>query len=204
MPLCTGGDLKRLMENYPEALNASFIWHINLNIFEALLFLQYGITRTQTSPVDGWKPVFHGDLHAGNVLMQPFGQTSFGNFPSIVLSDFGEARQFPGYSQLRTGMEREKYTAHQYGDVLDVGRLTEEILELTHDSGHRLDDAAEIALLDWIGDLEVDVVAAHMQKMAVIAWHQRDHQYEHLPTSVLRYLCQDVVSDAELEDVFLS
>lgn len=77
----------------------AFVWHVGFQLAEALLFLFFGITDFKDGKaVPHWPLICNRDVHSGNVFLQPRSKgicnDGLGNFPDIVLADFGEAKNF--------------------------------------------------------------------------------------------------------------
>lgn len=90
-PFYPGGDLYHFTRAFPQAITVSFVWHVVYQLTEAVLFLFFGTTdvRKPKQPEE-WPYMFHGDFHDGNVLLrQADPQSGFGNYPDVILSDFG-------------------------------------------------------------------------------------------------------------------
>ncbi|KAK8094796.1 kinase-like domain-containing protein [Apiospora hydei] len=96
-----GGTLEQLIEKYRELgdeVPEHFIWHVAVELGEALKYLQRG-DQSLGRPPRRWPRIYHRDLVPNNVFVNyaPVGQ-SRGNrgtvknaFPEIVLGDFGLA-----------------------------------------------------------------------------------------------------------------
>ncbi|KAA8621643.1 hypothetical protein PtrSN002B_011411 [Pyrenophora tritici-repentis] len=75
----------------PELLPEGLIWRIASSLVTACQILHYGQASQgevqHTTP--GWKPIKHNDIKINNIFMKPAVQE--GEFPTFVLSDFGES-----------------------------------------------------------------------------------------------------------------
>ncbi|KAK8039516.1 hypothetical protein PG993_007927 [Apiospora rasikravindrae] len=105
----SGGNLEQLIDKYRgrgDQVPEHFIWHVAVELGEALKYLQRGETRngTVTRPWPGplgrvWPRIYHRDLVANNVFINyvAIGHsrgvrgTDKNAFPEIVLGDFGLA-----------------------------------------------------------------------------------------------------------------
>lgn len=86
---CRGGDLHRCIptKNY---VSEDFIWHIFIQLADALAFLHYGISRRDPYPPSGWQRVIHRDIKPENIfLRRPIEHKH--QVPDVVLGDFGLA-----------------------------------------------------------------------------------------------------------------
>lgn len=89
---CAAGDLSDLIKayhtNHGLDIPESFIWHVYIQLAEALAFIHTGYDRTdQRRP--GWRPVVHRDVKPQNIFLRR--PTSSHQYPDIVLADFGLA-----------------------------------------------------------------------------------------------------------------
>lgn len=95
----SGNDLENLAENYYaryQRIPEGFLWHVLLELSEALAFIHHGFDgHSNPPPPSSWKRVLHRDIKPTNVLLRrpsinPHTQRE-GIYPSIVLADFGLA-----------------------------------------------------------------------------------------------------------------
>ncbi|KAL8716824.1 MAG: hypothetical protein Q9225_005886 [Loekoesia sp. 1 TL-2023] len=105
---CDGGDLTSFVEKYHYGLQShyipeSFIWHVFLQLSEALAYIHHGYDRSASS-VSGrqtlpsqWLPVIHRDIKPANILLQRArshpDHPGPEPYPRLVLADFGLALQ---------------------------------------------------------------------------------------------------------------
>lgn len=91
-----GGDLEQLSFQYyrhgarfPE----SFLWHIYLQLCEAVAFIHHGYDhRRRDKQPEKWQKIIHRDLKPANIFLRlPLNYPGKGLYPSIVLGDFGMA-----------------------------------------------------------------------------------------------------------------
>ncbi|KAL8685838.1 MAG: hypothetical protein Q9218_007514 [Villophora microphyllina] len=148
---CNGGDLSSLIFNFNSRYNLdtreseysripeSFIWHVFLQIAEAVAYIHQGYDYRHPDkelPKD-WLSVIHRDIKPHNILLQraPDGDLDHPGperYPRIILADFGTA--------LRAGKPGEEPTSDEYcgtkayqppetpdhsqiGDVYSVGAI---------------------------------------------------------------------------------
>ena len=93
---CDQGDLYKLVGRYMEArrlIPESFIWHIFLQLSEALAYIHYGyhhkIGTTIQHHKGSWPEIIHADMKPDNVFLRS--SRWKGGYPDIVLGDFGSA-----------------------------------------------------------------------------------------------------------------
>ncbi|EMC97478.1 hypothetical protein BAUCODRAFT_453410 [Baudoinia panamericana UAMH 10762] len=100
-PWASGGDLSNLTLHYPHAITTPAIWHICLQVTNALMYLYFGIATDTFAlpgslrPQKGWPGIAHQDLHLGNILVKPARHVH--GF-DIVITDFGNAMFFEPHS----------------------------------------------------------------------------------------------------------
>jgi serine/threonine protein kinase len=93
LPYFPGGSLKSYVKD--RYFPVSFLWHIGLQLAEAVTFLHFGTTDTKDSkmtPVQGWPTVYHADIFAGNMLLRSAPEDATIPYPEMVLADFGRAK----------------------------------------------------------------------------------------------------------------
>ncbi|KAL8863920.1 MAG: hypothetical protein Q9174_007513, partial [Haloplaca sp. 1 TL-2023] len=102
LEFCSGGDLSDLMYNFfdrnlpiPEA----FIWHVFLQLAQALLYIHHGIDYRFPGqpPRNGYLSVIHRDIKLANIFLDRAPETPDHAgpelYPRVVLADFGLALQ---------------------------------------------------------------------------------------------------------------
>ena len=100
-----GGDLYQLIGRYYDQwqdIPETFLWHVYLQMSEAVAFLHYGYDRRQLHPPPAdWTAVIHGDIKDKNIFLGPPDPSSnhplAREYPSLVLGDFGMADLAPSY-----------------------------------------------------------------------------------------------------------
>ena len=98
---------------------------------EAVSLLHCGITDCTKGTRDpSLRPVFHADIWDRNVLVRPERKSSscsYGNFPDLVLADFGRADDLPedAGEEYKAGYERT-----QVADLAAIGDMLTDLIEL--------------------------------------------------------------------------
>jgi len=91
---CSGGDLSRYESGKTKE---QFLWHVFLQMAEALAYLHYGYKQNAPEKnrlPNNWQPVIHRDLKPDNMFLgNPC--TSDNPYPDVVLGDFGFATLKP-------------------------------------------------------------------------------------------------------------
>ena len=130
---CDGGDLDNYVKNQiREEKDAEvLIWHVIARVTRITTYLQTGWVGRHTKATKdglkqdydesivvqpGWKPIFHGDLHPGNILLDfarcgTDGPANQPLLPRVLLGDFG-------------------YACYDAPDALDLANLLEELYKL--------------------------------------------------------------------------
>lgn len=67
------------------------IWHVFIQMAEALAYLHHGYTASLFFPPPHWQPIIHRDIKPGNIFLRPSSNPSDSPFPDIILGDFGLA-----------------------------------------------------------------------------------------------------------------
>jgi serine/threonine protein kinase len=90
---CELGDLWHLAEKYKNAGKTppeGFIWHVLLQLSEALAFLHFGHGSINAGHKE-WTPVFHRDIKPDNVFLKADPAGNVDEYPNVKLGDFGVA-----------------------------------------------------------------------------------------------------------------
>ena len=129
---CKGGDLSRWIPK-STLLPEDFIWHVFIQLADALAFLHYGISRRHPdSRPSGWRRIVHRDLKPANVFLRRR-IASPNSKPDVVLGDFGlattEESSYGCGTDQWVGPER---AITKQGDVWGLGSI---IHALAHGEG---------------------------------------------------------------------
>lgn len=123
LPFCSGGSLGSLMDKHAGRLSISFVWHVGLQLAEAVSLLLYRIEDCEMlrRSAGDLPSALHGDIWDGNTLVRPSNASNpgFKDFPNLVLADFGRAQE------LRNGdpkSVRRNHAYYQLRDIESVGR----------------------------------------------------------------------------------
>ena len=102
LEFCSGGDLSEMMYNYFDhnvAIPEAFIWHVFLQLAQALLYIHHGIDYRFPGqpPRKGFLSVIHRDIKPANIFLDRaiYNPDHPGPelYPRVVLADFGLALQ---------------------------------------------------------------------------------------------------------------
>lgn len=167
----------------------AFGWHLVLQLTEALLALHFGDKDGQQS--NSWPMYSHNDIHQHNMLFRN-ALGDFGNYPDVVLIDFGRVQKLGGltdraafFETQHTNMKRVVSSVADYGfgSVQALQDLSGEIRDLDIQKG--VDDNR--ILKQWMRELRTRAI------------RERDRLYEPLhPDIVKHFEVQKTMSDVEL------
>ena len=194
LPFITGGYLRAFVKQHKTELSLGLQWHFGLGIAKALAYLHHGVTDlSNLRAVEQWLLVYQGDLHTGNLLLAAPDHDSCGNYPDIVLTDFGSARAFSRTGTLTMAVARRQLfdfrcfggilagllVASKFGKVCarhihsDPYADCEECLRISKLYG-KLDDLTCDERLFWIGHRDfrslVEVKTGTQRRGACIFW----------------------------------
>ncbi|GAB1726782.1 hypothetical protein NU195Hw_g6386t1 [Hortaea werneckii] len=123
-PFCSGGNLMTFCTRHNAPL--AFVWHVGLQVAEAVAFLHFGVDEGDAfNGQTGWPVLCHADLYPGNIFLRLAsreGPETFGNYPNVVLGDFGCAGSLNGPDSGRsdTVISDRKQDMSNIGNMLDV------------------------------------------------------------------------------------
>lgn len=124
---CQGGDLSKFIPREgARGVSEAFMWHVFIQLADALAFLHYGWNRfaKDHKPPRQWKRIVHADIKPENVFLRRK-LTADNPVPDIVLGDFGLATldevSYGGGTYLWIGPEIPKMT--KQNDVWAVGSI---------------------------------------------------------------------------------
>ncbi|KAI6906126.1 hypothetical protein KC318_g5259 [Hortaea werneckii] len=206
-PFCSGGNLMTFCTRHTAPL--AFIWHVGLQVAKAMAFLHFGVDEGDAfNGQTGWPVLCHADLYPGNILLHLAsceGPETLGNYPNVVLGDFGCA----GSLNCTDNGRRDTVISDRKQDIINIGHL----LDVLFKTCMQYDDALAqfIALFkgyDNFGVADCFFGKALLSDFAQTADRRRRGTYEDLPPAVVEELSQ-VKLLAELnatipEDVIMS
>ncbi|TKA23402.1 hypothetical protein B0A50_07278 [Salinomyces thailandicus] len=196
-PYISGGDLHGFSERCPNGVTESFMYHVACQGAEALAFLLSGATQANNmTPMQSWSCVSHGDIHPGNWFLRLAG--TFGNFPDVVLADFGRAE---------FGMSEERAISRSMRDADDVAEcillVTKRAATLDRATCERLRDLWKpVRAVDQAHAVNRMGLLAAYKKVMTSADRVRRSRYQALPEGLLALLRLNKVSESELDDAF--
>ncbi|MCJ1307039.1 G2-specific serine/threonine protein kinase [Agyrium rufum] len=165
---CSGGDLWGVLDKYMLhkcALPEAFIWHVFLQLSEAVAYLHSGYDPLTQKTDPDWLPVLHRDIKPENIFLQ---QESHG-YPRVILGDFGLVG-FPADPdhETRFVLGPREYRGPEMTDVTaasDVWAIGAVIHTMIHD---------DYPIIDALSDVPESV------------WRARPESRRHFP-AVLKY-----------------
>lgn len=196
-PFCSGGNLMTFCTRHTAPL--AFIWHVGLQVAKAMAFLHFGVDEGDAfNGQTGWPVLCHADLYPGNILLHLAsceGPETLGNYPNVVLGDFGCA----GSLNCTDNGRRDTVISDRKQDIINIGHL----LDVLFKTCMQYDDALArfIALFkgyDNFGVADCFSGKALLSDFAQTADRRRRGTYEDLPSAVIEELSQVKVSN----DVF--
>ncbi|KAI7216579.1 hypothetical protein KC333_g4736 [Hortaea werneckii] len=188
-PFCSGGNLMNFCTRHTAPL--AFIWHAGLQVAEAIAFLQFGVDEGDAfNGQTSWPVLCHADLHPGNIFLHIAsceGSKTFGNYPHMVLGDFGCARSLNGTDDGRrnTAISDRKQDMINIGHLLDV--LFKTCVQYDDDLAHFI---ALFKGYDNFGIADCFFGKALLSDFAQTADRRRRETYEDLSSAVTEELSQ--------------
>ncbi|TKA29445.1 hypothetical protein B0A50_03457 [Salinomyces thailandicus] len=211
LPFCPGGDLASFIRCRSYVPSISFASHCILQLTHALAFLYFGISNLfpsnpseEQQPNPNWKPVHHGDLNANNIFLRPApsADEAYGNFPDLVLADFGRARALPE--------DPSAYEKHRHlrGSIVDIRDLGGVIVDLCGESRvvreHFGQTGAALEDFDVEGGGEMKFetrVLEQLRRLARTAVVEREERYVALSQEMAMGLSKVRFTEEDIERV---
>ncbi|GAB1739555.1 hypothetical protein NU219Hw_g4505t1 [Hortaea werneckii] len=196
-PFCSGGNLMTFCTRQIAPL--SFIWHVGLQVAEAIAFLHFGVDEGDAfNGQTGWPVLCHADLYPGNIFLHLAsceGSMTFGNYPNMVLGDFGCAGSLKGTDNGR----RKTVISDRKQDIINIGHMLD---VLTKTCTQYDDELAQFIALfkgyDNFGVADCFFGKALLSDFAQTADRRRRETYQDLSPVVIEELSRVKVS----HDVF--
>jgi serine/threonine protein kinase len=218
LELLTAGSLDDLLEQYTAPHSTmphvpeSFIWHILHQLCCAFLLLHFGITGKDDRCDESLPQFYHHDIHLGNILLRrseagKATSASFGDYPDIVLCDFGQAKEVPSSTSAPPN-ERARGFRQQVRDVENGLVSIERIARVSTDTSTKtsLESVWEGFMADLMAGKDEsgrnDLLLEKLRKLRDVAEQKRGKLYEPLPEGVREWLAREAVSDEEFEAAF--
>ncbi|KAI6912061.1 hypothetical protein KC318_g5262 [Hortaea werneckii] len=208
-PFCSGGNLMTFCTQHTVPL--AFIWHVGLQVAEAIAFLHFGVDEGDAfNGQTGWPVLCHADLYPGNIFLRLAsceGSKTFGNYPDMVLGDFGCAGSLNGTDNGR----RDTVISDRKQDIINVGHLLE-LLSKTciQDDDELAQFIVQLKAYDNFGVADCFFGKALLSDFVQTADRRRRETYEHLCPTVIEDLSrmkQEILTkfpDELLEEILQS
>lgn len=201
MELLTAGtldDMQHLYWEVPQRLGstipADLLWHFIAQVTEALLFLHFGIVNGKKIP--GHKLAAHRDLHGKNMMLRWPGNTC-GNYPDIVIVDFGRA-EILDPNEVDKAKINFMYR-NQIDDAVRFALHLEIFLVNKADNSEQSLRRVVQGLADVQKSTKNQRLRLQLTRAMNVAKRRREAEYKDLPDAWIQYLSRPAVSDEELE-----
>lgn len=194
MPTYAGGDLFALvsvMHAGPKLyVPQAFAWHVAAQLASALLFVHFGIDQHGVQQPD-WPVMIHNDLHLGNFFFDIPGG-SYGNYPNIVLGDFGKGSVL---EERAPEHKIKEFFEQRETDVIDLTKIMKEFNRNGGDKTFTIEVRKLIQEAVRDGNSNQESLLSFIKK----AQEERDRLYKPLSPEVLNYLNKQVLVDEDLD-----
>lgn len=196
-PFCSGGNLMTFCTRHTAPL--AFIWHVGLQVADAIAFLHFGVDDGDAfNGQTGWPVLCHADLYPGNIFLHLAsyeGPMTFGNYPNLVLGDFGCA----GSLNCTDNRRQDTVISDRKQDMINIGHL----LDVLYKTSTQYDDELVQFITLFKGYDNFSVADCFFSKallsdFAQAADGRRRETYQDLSPAVIEELSQAKVSN----DVF--
>ncbi|KAH9828348.1 hypothetical protein Tdes44962_MAKER09388 [Teratosphaeria destructans] len=219
LPFCNGGELGHFVHRYPGAVNPGFQWHVLCELVRGVLYIFWGIDRpNQTAPQVGWPLLTHSDIYTCNLLLSTR-SPSFGDYPSVVIADFGRAEAEepinPGSTSVSVSDDNFNndvrgsiYLKELTEDIRCIGGVVDDIQADVAESGvqsgvptaFQVNNMIELVLAQLRVFRARSIVQSigFLHAVLEIAIEQRAATYQPMPADAVAFLNAPKVSDREL------
>ncbi|KAI6854993.1 hypothetical protein KC343_g9362 [Hortaea werneckii] len=193
-PFCSGGNLMTFCTRHSAPL--SFIWHVGLQVAEAIAFLHFGVDEGDAfNGQTGWPVLCHADLYPGNVFLRLASRErheTFGNYPNVVLGDFGCAGSLNGTDNGR----RDTVISDRKQDMINIGHLLDVLFKTCmHKDDELVQFIAQFKEYDNFDVADCFFGKALLSDFVQAADRIRREVYEDLCPKVIEDLSQSKVSN---------
>ncbi|KAK4565669.1 hypothetical protein LTR86_003517 [Recurvomyces mirabilis] len=133
LPYCNGGTLVSFQKKYPEAITTAFIWHVGLQLMRAACYLHFGThDLNKMERVHSWPQIYHADIYGCNILLKAGPDPTSGEFPDVVIADFGRAKRWNSQKYSTEELERHqaRFLNNQSNDFRCIGRVMSTLRDL--------------------------------------------------------------------------